>query len=171
MKAFFGTTLGKVLIGVLAGVVGAASGYGIYQATQSGPAPATEITAEETAATEAPEITDVTTAGEEVIEAPTEAPTVAPPPPAFSGLLTGKNTPGTFYAGEYGENPEAQFKWKAKELCWEYPLDAPPIHGELWDLQGYLFQYDNRGYDTPPNTETGIHKGYICPGDRLYKIG
>lgn len=81
MKAFFGTTLGKVVIGVLVAAVVAGGGYGIYQAVQSDPVPAAAITdpTEEITTTEAPAATQAeTTTEEEITEAPTEAPTAAP---------------------------------------------------------------------------------------------
>jgi len=78
MKAFLGTTLGKVVIGVLAAAVVAGGGYGIYQAVQSDPAPIPETTIDETT-TEAIITTQAeTTTEEEITEAPTEAPTAAP---------------------------------------------------------------------------------------------
>jgi len=80
MKAFFGTTLGKVIIGVLAAAVVAGGGYGVYRAVQSEPAPVAAITdpAEEITTTEAIITTEAeTTTKEESTEAPTAAPAAA----------------------------------------------------------------------------------------------
>jgi len=80
MKAFFGTALGKVLIGVVVAAVVAGGGFAVYKAVQADPAPAAEITdpTEEVTTTEALITTEAeTTTEEEVTEAPTEAPTEA----------------------------------------------------------------------------------------------
>lgn len=95
MKAFLGTTLGKVVIGVLAVAVVAGGGYGIYQAVQSDPAPIPEVTTDATT-TEAPITTlTETTTEEEITEAPTEAPTDAPTAAPTAATTTTKATTTT----------------------------------------------------------------------------
>jgi len=93
MKAFLGTTLGKVFIGILAAAVVAGGGYGIYRAVQSEPVPVPEITTDEATTTEAPITTEAeTTAEEEITEAPTEAPTAAPTAAQTDAPTTAKAT-------------------------------------------------------------------------------
>jgi hypothetical protein len=75
MKAFFATTLGKVLIGIVMAAVVAGGGYGIYQAVQAKPVAAVDVTTEAT--TEEPTTADTgeatTTATETNTEKFTEA--------------------------------------------------------------------------------------------------
>jgi len=83
MKAFFGTSLGKILIGIVAVAVVAGGGYGIYRAVTADVAPVagtTEAPTEEATTTEAPATTEAetTTNAETEPETTTQAPTVAP---------------------------------------------------------------------------------------------
>ena len=75
MKAFLGTTLGKIVIGVLAAAVVAGGGYGIYQAVQPDTAPVAAITDP----TEAPITTKAETTAEEHITEATILTTIATP--------------------------------------------------------------------------------------------
>jgi len=190
MKAFFGTTLGKVIIGVLAAAVVAGGGYGIYQAVQSDPAPIPEVT-EEVTTTEAIITTEAdTTTEEEITEAPTEAPTEAltttaaattsmasakPAPIKMKGI---NNHPGEI--AMYSAEPEVIFEWNVNGY-WEFksgtsldPEWTGGIGAAQWTVpEGYEFRcsLDWSNPDVAPYAVTGTLNSFgIGPGDRLYKI-
>jgi len=70
LKTFFGTTFGKIVIGIVAAAVVAGGGYGIYRAVQAEPDAVDTVVADTT--TEA----EIITTEEKMTEAPTEPPTM-----------------------------------------------------------------------------------------------
>jgi len=82
MKAFFGTALGKAVIGLLAAAVVIGGGYGVYRAVQAEPAVAVpDETTTAVVSTEVITTTEEPTTEETTTEAATEAPTAAPTAP------------------------------------------------------------------------------------------
>ena len=194
MKAFLGTALGKVLIGVLAAAVVAGGGFAAYKAVQAGPAPVAEVIdpTEEVTTTEAPITTEAETTEEEVTEPPTEAPTEAPTAaptttkptttttkPANNTItIMGVNTNSNLI-DMFGAEPYVIFEWNSKGY-WEYksgsntdPQWKGTINAVQWTIPDRFKLCSSRDWSDPSETytQTGVIEQFsIGPGDRLYKI-
>ena len=168
MKAFLGTTLGKVLVGVLAAAVVAGGGFAVYKTMQAGPAPAPEMTDEETTIEEIITTEAETAAGEDMAEAP------------MTIKMTGVNV-NPKPIEKYTANPEVIFEWNDNGY-WEYQSGTcndlewtGGIGGSQWTVpDGYKFGY-SMNWDDPtvePFFRTGSFGAWnVGPGDRIYQIG
>ena len=163
MKAFLGTTLGKVVIGVLAAAVVAGGGYGIYQAVQPDTAPTAEITepaTEPITTTEAEPTTEATTEAT-TTAAPTAAPTTttttitkaAAADPQVIEIVNTDTSQG-WIAGPY--------KFAFDGAKWVFP--GPHARGEFKIPDGYVLKDDSAVIARGGETVADIYSG-----DALWK--
>lgn len=169
MKAFLGTILGKVLIGVLAAAVVAGGGFAVYKAVQSEPTSTPEVTADEETTIEEMITTEAETAAEEdAAETP------------MTIKMTGVNVnPNPIE--RYTANPEAIFEWN-EDGYWEFesgtcndPEWIGGVGASRWTVPaGCKFGF-SENWDNPtvePFFRTGSFGPWnVGPGDRIYKIG
>ena len=183
MKAFLSSTLGKVIIGVLAVAVVAGGGYGVYRAVQPEGVPTAETTSEptidEATTTEAPATTTAAETTTKPVTTASEPTTTAKPAKPDPVKMTGTNTSPALIE-KFTAHPEAIFEWNNNGY-WEYksssatdPKWSGNISADQWTVPaGYEYRtsMDWRDPSVKPYIVTGTFGPFgIGPGDRIYKI-
>ena len=180
MKAFFGTALGKILIGVLAAALVAGGGFAVYKAVQPNAAPAAAITepeTEEVTTAEAPATAIVTTTEEETTEPPTTTakPTTTARPttttkavtaPKDSIVLTGKTASGK--VREVTMTKKGNY-WSCDE---RFEYDTAPNFEDPYIFpipKGYVLVESNKEADNTYSDQVAVDQLYYMPSMQLWE--
>ena len=165
MKAFLGTALGKVIVGVLAAAVVTGGGFAVYQAVKPEAEPVAGVT--EAAEENIAEI-NITTEAETTTATSTEAPTTTKPttvekPADNVMIITGICS---WPQDMIGQKVTLEFIKQGDH--WVY--EGPSRTSEAWTLaSGFEYRSTDSDYGTPI-TKTGTFYRGIRSGDTIYEI-